>query len=270
MILKPILLARPAALALLAGALAATGQSPRPAPAALDAFLDKIDAKVAAFREPRNWTGTVVSTITRMNRHWEPESVIVVTKSARVVDGRRTDEIASAVETMDGVARDITRDYVEEDRKARERYRRQRPPDDKPRDPNAPPRKRGLSAALEDYTPFSAARRSLFAFRLDEGAALDGKPAVALDVAAKVKDEKNWEGRIYFDPVTLDPVLVEAKPSDNPRFVQLLEARIGLQALPGGRLMLKTTRIRVNAGFLFIKRIRQVAEDVYSDVQILD
>jgi hypothetical protein len=33
--------------------------------------------------------------------------------------------------------------------------------------------------------------------------------------------------------------------------------------------MLKTTRIKVNAGFLFFKRVRQVTEDVYSGIEIL-
>ena len=259
-----------AGLAAVLAALPARPPAPLPPQSALDAFLDKIDAKVADFQEARNWRGTVVSTITKMNRRWEAESVIVVTKAAVVADGRRTDEIKSALETSDGVTKDITKEYIEEDRKAHERYRRQRPPDAKPRDPNAPPRKRGLGASIEDFTPFSKARRPLFSFRLDELATLDGRPAVALDIAAKVKDEKNWEGRIYFDPATLDPIQVEAKPSDNPRFVQLLEARIGLEVVGGKTLMLKSTRIRVNAGFLFFKRIRQVAEDVYSGVELLD
>jgi len=270
MIERRALLSRLALPAVLAAALAASVPTPRTPPASLDAFLDKIDAKVAAFQEPKNWRGTVVSTITKMNRRWEPESVIVVTKSVTVADGRRTDDIQKALETADGVTKDITKDYIEEDRKAHERYRRSRPPDDKPRDPNAPPRRRGVGAAIEEYTPFSAARRPLFAFRLDERAALDGRPAIALDVAAKVKGEKNWEGRVYFDPATLDPLLAEAKPSENPRFVQLLEARIGLQVVGGRTLMLKTTRIRVNAGFLFFKRVRQIAEDVYSGVELLD
>jgi hypothetical protein len=256
--------------AVLAAVLAARAPAPRPPQSGVDAFLDKIDAKVAGFQEPRNWRGTVVSTITKMNRHWEAESVIVVTKAAVVADGRRTDEIKSALETSGGVTKDITKEYIEEDRKAHERYRRQRPPDAKPRDPNAPPRRRGLGASIEEYTPFSKARRPLFSFRLDESATLDGRPAVALDIEAKVKGEKNWEGRIYFDPATFDPLLLEAKPSENPRFVQLLEARIGLQVVSGRTLMLKATRIRVNAGFLFFKRVRQVAEDVYSDVELLD
>jgi hypothetical protein len=264
------LLFRFAVPAVLAAALAASVRTPLPHQSSLDVFLDKIDAKVAGFQEPKNWRGTVVSTITKMNRHWEPESVIVVTKAVSVADGHRTDDIQKAIETVDGVTKDITGDYIEENRKAHERYRRQRPPDDKPRDPNAPPRRRGLGASIEEYTPFSADRRPLFSFRLDEAATLDGRPVIALDVAARVKGEKNWEGRVYFDPATLDPLLAEAKPSQNPRFVQLLEARIGLQVVAGRTLMLKTTRIRVNAGFLFIKRIRQIAEDVYSGVELLD
>ena len=234
----------------------------------LNVFLDKVDAKVGGFQEARNWRGSVTSTITKMNRHWTPESVTVVTKAVTVADGRRSEEILKALETKDGKTQDITKEFIETDRKEHEKYRRQRPPD-KPRPAGTAPRRRGLGASIEEYTPFSEARRKLFDFRLDENASLDGRPALALDVKAKVKNDKNWEGRIYFEPGTLDPLLAEAKPSETPRFVQLLEARIALEVVDGTTLMLKSTWIKVNAGFLFFKRIRQIVEDLYSGIEIL-
>jgi hypothetical protein len=234
----------------------------------LNVFLDKVDAKVGGFQEARNWRGSVTSTITKMDRHWTAESVTVVTKAVTVTDGRRSEEILQALETKDGKTQDITKEFIETDRKEHEKYRRQRPPD-KPRPAGTAPRRRGLSASIEDYTPFSEARRKLFEFSLNESASLDGRPALALDVKAKVKSDKNWEGRIYFEPGTLDPLLAEAKPSATPRFVQELEARIALQVLDGKSIMLKSTRIKVNAGFLFFKRVRQVTEDVYSGVELL-
>lgn len=254
--------------AFLAGILAAGPPSGQTVGLDLNTFLDKVDAKVGGFQEARNWRGSVTSTITKMDRHWAPESVTVVTKTVTVTDGRRSEEILKALETKGGNTRDITTEFIEADRKAHEKYRRQRP-SDKPRPAGAAPRRRGLSASIEEYTPFSEARRKLFAFRLDENASLDGRPALALDVTAKVKSDKNWEGRIYFEPGTLDPLLAEARPSETPRFVQELEARIALEVVDGKTLMLKTTRIKVNAGFLFFKRVRQVTEDVYSGIEIL-
>jgi hypothetical protein len=255
----------------LAGVLAAGPASPARGQAVrldLGTFLDKVDAKVVGFQEARNWRGSVISTITKMDRHWTPESVTVVTKNVTVTDGRRSEEILTALETRDGKTQDITKDFIEADRKAHEKYRRQRPPD-KPRPEGVAPRRRGLAGSIDEYTPFSEARRKLFEFRLDENASLDGRPALALDVTAKVKGEKNWEGRIYFEPGTLDPLLAEARPSETPRFVQELEARVALAVLNGKTLMLKSARIKVNAGFLFFKRVRQVQEDVYSGVELL-
>ena len=234
----------------------------------LNVFLDKVDAKIGGFQEARNWRGSVTSTITKMNRHWTPESITVVTKVVTVADGRRSEEILKALETKDGKTQDITKEFIEADRKEHEKYRRQRPPD-KPRPAGTAPRRRGLGGSIEEYTPFSEARRKLFDFRLDENASLDGRPALALDVKAKVKNDKNWEGRIYFEPGTLDPLLAEARPSETPRFVQLLEARIALEVVGGTTLMLKSTWIKVNAGFLFFKRIRQIVEDLYSGIEIL-
>ena len=92
---------------------------------------------------------------------------------------------------------------------------------------------------------------------------------MALDVTAKVKGDKNWEGRDLFRARRPSiPLLAEARPSETPRFVQELEARIGLDIVDGRTLMLKSTRIKVNAGFLFFKRVRQVVEDVYSGVEL--
>ena len=234
----------------------------------LNVFLDKVDAKIGGFQEARNWRGSVTSTITKMDRHWTAESVTVVTKAVTVTDGRRSEEILQALETKDGKTQDITKEFIETDRKEHEKYRRQRPPD-KPRPAGTAPRRRGLNGSIEDFTPFSEVRRKLFEFRLNENASLDGRPALALDIKAKVKSDKNWEGRIYFEPGTLDPLLAEARPSETPRFVKELEARIALEVVDGTTLMLKSTWIKVNAGFLFIKRVRQIQEDVYSGVELL-
>lgn len=234
----------------------------------LDGFLDKVDAKIGGFQEARNWRGSVTSTVTKMDRHWTAESVTVVTKTVTVTDGRRSEEILQALETKDGKTQDITNEFIETDRKEREKYRRQRPPD-KPRPAGTAPRRRGLNGSIEDFTPFSEARRKLFEFRLNENASLDGRPVLALDIKAKVKSDKNWEGRIYFEPGTLDPLLAEARPSETPRFVKELEARIALEVVDGTTLMLRSTWIKVNAGFLFIKRVRQIQEDVYSGVELL-
>jgi len=230
-------------------------------------FLDKVGEKIKAYPEYKNWKASVVLTITKMDRNGRPESVTVVTKNIKVKDGEREEEILKAVETKKGTSKDITQKYAEEARKNREKEKNRRA--EKKNDKTLDDESRGASLSLGTLLPFSEKRRDQFDFRLNEGAVLNGKPAVALEVTAKIKDEKNWEGRFYFDPATSDLLQLEVKPSVNPRMVKELEVRMTFDILQGRYLVLKSSHIKINGG-IFIKHIRQVSDEEYSEFEILD
>jgi len=230
-------------------------------------FLDKVAEKIKAYPEYKNWKASTVLTITKMDRNWKPESVTVVTKNVKVTNGEREEEILKAVETKKGTSKDITQKYAEEARENREKEKNRRAEEknDKTKDDES----RGGSLSLGSLLPFSQKRRDQFDFRLNEGAALNGKPAVVFDVTAKIKDEKNWEGRFYFDPATYDLLQLEVKPSANPRMVKELEVGMTFDVLQGRYLVLKSSHIKINGG-IFIKHIRQVVEEEYSGFEVLD
>jgi hypothetical protein len=80
---------------------------------------------------------------------------------------------------------------------------------------------------------------------------------------------RNWEGTFSFDPETHDLVSLDLRPSQNPKMVKELNMRIEFEVLEDRYLVLKRLQFKVNGG-IFIKHVRQIVEDVYSDFEILD
>jgi len=229
----------------------------------LASFLDKAALKIKSYPDKASWTSNTVTTITKMDRHWTPESVTVVTKIVRVSDGEREETILKAEETKKGKTRDITRKYAEDAREAREKEKKRRA------DANEGDRggRRSMSLSLDEFLPFAEPKRGQFDFLLTEKAAVDGRPALMLEVTARVKSEKNWEGRFYFDPKTTDILGLEVRPSENPSLVKELEFRATFEVLDGRVLVVKSTRAKVNGGF-FLKHIRQVIEETSSGFEL--
>lgn len=234
-------------------------------PRDLATFLDHAAQKIKSYPEKSNWTANAVSTITKMDRKWTPESVLVVAKKVTFTDGARDETILKAEETKKGKTKDITEEYAAEAKEARDKERKRRAEE---RAGGGRAGRRGQSMSLDELLPFSEQKRNQFDFRLTENAAVDGRPAVLLEVKAKVKDEKNWEGLFYFDAATDDLLRIEARPSENPSMVKELEFRMTFEILDGRYLAVKNSWIKINGGF-FLKHIRQVIEEEYSGFEVL-
>jgi hypothetical protein len=228
---------------------------------ALEAFLDKAAERFKSMAEPRNWSALLVSTQTEMDRKWAPETVTVVRKNVTFTDGERDESILEAVETRDGQTRDITAKYAEAARKNMEKERKRRAEE---LAKSGQERSRANRMALDEILPFSAKKRSEYVFRAVEGAALNGAPAVALDVEARIKDDKHWQGRFWFDPATADLRRAEIKPADMPAFVKEIDIAITFDTHPAGPIILRSFRMRINAG-MFLKHVRQVVVEEYTD-----
>jgi hypothetical protein len=123
---------------------------------------------------------------------------------------------------------------------------------------------------IDELLPFSPERRPNFQFDIRETADPTGRRLVLLDVKAKTRDQRNWEGTYTIDPAAFDILRAEIRPSKMPRMVKELSVEADVEVLDGKYFVLKRTRFKVNGGFLFIKRVRMTVEEVYSDVRILD
>jgi hypothetical protein len=234
-------------------------------PPDLDTLLRGVEARLAAGFTYKNWTAAATTKVTETDKKGNPEKVTAVTKTVRVKNGERDEDILKAVETEDGKATDITRKYAEEQRKRRDKERKRREEEAKKSGGKAG--RRGGSFDLDEIMPFSAAKRALYDFTLRP--AEDGRPLVILEARAKVKSDKAWDGVYTIDPAAFDIVKAEVRPSKNPRFVKELWAEADIEAIAGKHLFITRTKFRIDGG-IFIKHVRMIVEDAYTDVRILD
>jgi len=242
-----------------------SGQTPQPD---MGSLLDKLSQKIKDSFDYKNWRASIVSTTTKTDKSWTPEVVTVVTKNVRSAhEGEPQEEILKALETKKGRTTDITPKYAEERRKEREKARKRQAGEQD--QTGADDERRGGSMSLDEFLPFSEKKRGEFEFRLKDDTRLEGTSVSALDVRAKVKNPRNWEGTFYFDPATYSLLKVELRPSKHPSMVKELEMQIDFEVLNNRYLVLKRTRFKINAG-IFIKHIRQIVEEVYSNFEVLD
>jgi hypothetical protein len=223
----------------------------------LDLLLVNVEARLEAGFAYKNWSAASVMTRTEYDRHGAVVKVTVARKNVRIVGRDRDEDILQATETEDGRTKDITADYAKESRKNREKERKRRASGDK-----------GRSLDLDEIMPFAAKRRPLYNFRLQPAEGESGRKPVVLTVQAKEKDSKLWDGTFWIDPATFDIVKADVRPSDNPAFVRELWAKADIGLVDGKYLFITRTVLKIDGGFLFVKNIRMMVEDVYTDVKI--
>jgi hypothetical protein len=241
------------------------------APADISPLLDRITARNESFNPKSSWTASVTSTQIETDRKWNPEKTIVQSKAVTVTEGRREENVLKVVETKDGKTTDVTERVLAEHRARHEKSQARRPasPEPPPRKPAERNRGRlSMRTDLSELLPFSPERRTEFSFQAQETTDGDGRRLVFLDVRAKVKDPMNFEGRYTIDAATGAPIRARLTPSENPSMVKELEVEADFEVLEDIHFIPKRTRIKVNAGFLFIKRVHIISEEVYTDIRI--
>jgi len=240
----------------------------------IQTLLDRISARLDSFNPKGNYTATIISTQVEHDRKWRPEKTNVQTKALVVTEGHREQTIVKVLEKKnDGTTIDVTERYLAEQRERRERVRPERTSQ-----PETAPRKSGGQRSsrrgmrmddLGEILPFAADRRNDFTFGVRETTDPSGRPLYVLDVKAAVKDVLNWEGTYTIDAATFTPVHGRLTPSEFPTFVKELEVEADFEVVEDVYLVPKRTWIKVNAGFLFIKRVHITSEETYHDLKIV-
>jgi hypothetical protein len=233
----------------------------------LSVVLDKIVARMDAHVKNENWIVAVSSTISRMDKNWNPQKVTAVQRKVIVTNGETVNEIIRAMETEKGMTRDITEKYRKETNERNARHIKER----EERRLKGKNDERGghdeLRLTEEDFLPFSTKNRPKYDFYFLPEAILDGHAVYAVAAKPKTKQEIDFEGNFYVSKDTFEILRAEITPSKKPRFVKELKIVVDFMVLPGGHFVLKKSWARVYGGF-FIKHIRMIAEEVYSDYQI--
>jgi hypothetical protein len=239
------------------------------APEDISAFLDRVAARLESFNPKASWTASILSTQIEHDRKWQPERTIVQSKAVTVIEGRREEKVLKVVETADGKTADITERFLVEQQARREKYRARQAAEERNRSGAERSPRRGMRMDnLEELLPFSAERRTEFSFGVREGKIPDGRGVYFLDVRAKEDDPMNWEGTYTIDAETYTPIHASLRPSQTPAFVKEIEVEADFGVFEDVNFIPQRTWVRINAGFLFIKRFRVVSEEVYSDIRI--
>lgn len=232
----------------------------------LGEFLDKVAARIDSFKQPEDWTASVVTKTMETDKDGRPEKITVVNRIIRVAAGKRSDEILKVLETKSGRTHDITKEYIERQREERERASRRAESGERRGEGS-----RGGSRRMNiaGFIPFSEKRRPDFVFRLDGEFEEEGRRLVRVQVKSKVKDEQNWEGVYVIDAENYDIVSADLRPSKFPKFVKELEVKARIEILEGRYFFVRNTRFKVDGGN-FIKRVRLIVEEDYQDIRLME
>ena len=210
-----------------------------------------------------NWRAIVTTTTTKMDKHWQAEEVMVVKKKIQVVNMEKDEVILEAIKTKNGISQDMTEEYIEKSKKQQEESKKKEYEQNLERRKEKKENKTELKA--DDLLPFSDKKKMKYIFSQLEDSEIDGRPVYVIQALAKVKRDNRFSGRYYISQDTYDILRIHIWPSKNPRFVKELDITIDVDVNPRGYYAIKRSKIRVNGGFLFIKRVRMITEEEYSD-----
>lgn len=224
-------------------------------------LIHRIAERMELFPEYSDWEAYVITRITEMDKNWKPKKRTIIHKRVRSVGNTRSEDILHAVETKKDESKDVTEKYRERARKAEEKAAREE--DNKDKNGGS------FSVNLEELFPFSDDRRDRYDFKQEKDDILGGEKVHVFSVRAKEKTEKMWEGKYYFDTDDLLLLKFELSPAKTPRFVKNAEMAMTFAVGPQGHFIFKTVKMLINGG-IFIKHIRMVYEEEYSEFNVLE
>lgn len=221
----------------------------------LDSLLAQVDQRSRGYADYDNFSMAVLSISRFMDNAWRTEKTVTTEKIIRTRQGRSRQEIIRATEFKDGVEKDITQTAAAEAAKAEEKSA------EKDKDSQRSGEKK---FELEELLPFAVDKRPFYRFELLADTTMENRRLLRIRAKTIDPDEDRFEGLYYVDPKTLDVRMIDIQPSKNPKFVKSLHMRMSFDVLPGNRLILTRTWMRVYAGIL-IKKIRLEVEETYSN-----
>jgi len=221
----------------------------------LDSLLAQIDQRSRSYADYKNFSMAVLSFSRFMDKAWQPEKVVRTEKKIYTQEGRSRQEIIRATEIKDGVEKDITQTAAAEAAKAREKAAENSKDSQQSRE---------KKFELEELLPFAVDKRPFYRFVLLADTTMENRRLLCIRAKTIDQEEERFEGLYYIDPQTRDVRMIDIRPSKNPKFVKELHMRMSFDVLPGDRLILTHTWMRIYAGIL-VKKVRLEVEETYSD-----
>ena len=221
----------------------------------MGAALDRLESKCSTLGKPLPKRYHVQSTLLQMDADWKPETVTRTEKEVTFLDSNRQETIIKAVRTgKDGKEEDITQEMIENDTKNRKDQR----------DKN----KRGQSFSMngDDLFVFSKQRRGEYDFSWLSDSLLDGRRVARLYAVPKKKDVERFRMTYAVHPDSMTVLMVEMRPSKNPKMVRQLLMTLRLSQDLDGHYFLSRFWMRVFVN-LIVKKIRTEVSEEYSGLE---
>ncbi len=218
-----------------------------------------------------NWKAKVTTIKKNMDNHWQPKEIVTVRKIVESINDQTEERILSVAETKNGLTRDITEKYIRDvEKKKREEKKKEM--EQRLQRKKQKKQEKGQDTRIngDDILPFSEKKRRKYQFSRLDDSIINGQPVFVIEARSIVDDKTLYDGKYFINQDTLDIVKVIAWPSKNPRFVKEAVMEIDLLFHPDGFYALKKTKLSVNGGILFIKRVRRVTEEEYSDYEFFE
>jgi hypothetical protein len=247
-------------------------------PTDLAELIQKIDARSKSYPDPSAYTATAVSKQWEMDSKWRPEKEVVVTK--RIVQQKDSldETILRAVEIVKGNEKDVTEKTKEAARKLKERQRKKEQGQGGGKDKGDGKDKSegkdkgggsggSFSMSNDQLYPFGEKKRDLYNFTPLADTVMNGKTLMCIQAEAKTDNPETYEGRFYIDPRTYDVLMMDERPSKNPKFVKRMHLKMEFEVAPGNFYIFKRFWMLVDASFL-VKKIRMEFEEAHSDVTV--
>jgi len=225
--------------------------------------VEKLHKRIRSYPEMANWEASVLTTLSDMDKNWEPKKKTIVEKLVTVKDNVRIEKILSATEYDADKTKDLTAKYRTEAEKLNKKSESSQGEDGGRKGG----RYRSLDLNRDEIFPFGENKIADYEFELREGTLATGQRVHVLETRSRHKSSDIYEGKYFIHQETYDIVRAELQPAKNPGPLKLLEMHIDFDRLPEGFLVIKAAKVRIHVG-LIIKNIRMESEETYSNFHV--
>jgi len=221
----------------------------------LGSVLDRLESNCSAFGKPSPKRYRAQGTLQQMNSDWKPETVTRTEKEFTFRDSTWQETLIKAVRTKrGGKEEDITREMIENDEKNRRNQK------DKNRQGQS------LSMDSEDLFVFAKKKRGEYDFSWLSDSLLDGRRVARLSAVPKKKEAERFCMTYAIQPDSMTVLMVEMKPSKNPKMVKQLSMTLSLSRDPDGHYFLRRFWMKLFVNLL-VKKIRTEVVEEYGGLE---
>jgi hypothetical protein len=217
-----------------------------------------------SYPELENWKAGLLTTNIEVDKKGNPKKLTKIKMLVTVRGNERTEDILEVLRTMKGKTSDITENYRRKVEKQKAKIKKR-----EAKQAEKENRNNRFEVSLEELLPFSMEKQNKYSFELLEEIEHNEIPVYILKSKAKSPGEKYWEGQYFIHKDTCDLLRIEISPSENPKYVKEFDIKMDFAVLPDGHFVVKHVETWINAG-MFLKRIRMISKQEYSDYELLD